>query len=156
MVSQSVSLGVVPHLGLMTRYLLLFDSYGLVLCGAPSLTRGWVCLLYMLLALASAVFLRSESLGTHNHILLSHEVKLPFSSPPMTRRVMVEVFDLASTRVTKNSLIIAATPCYVASAQTTRKTPLPRVLLLLHACLLRPLPGNSHCLQSHYLATAVV
>jgi hypothetical protein len=28
-VSQSVSLGVEPHLGLMTRYLVLFDSYGL-------------------------------------------------------------------------------------------------------------------------------
>jgi hypothetical protein len=27
-VSQSVNLGVEPHLGLMTRYLLLFDSYG--------------------------------------------------------------------------------------------------------------------------------
>jgi hypothetical protein len=64
-VSQSVSLGVEPHLGLMTRYLLLFDSYGLVFVGAPSLTRGRVCLLYMLLALASAatVFycLRSET-----------------------------------------------------------------------------------------------
>jgi hypothetical protein len=44
MVSQSVSLGVEPHLDLMTRYLLLFDSYGLVLCGAPSLTRGWAYL----------------------------------------------------------------------------------------------------------------
>jgi hypothetical protein len=42
-VSQSVSLGVEPHLGLMTRYLVLFDSYGLVsFCGAPSLTRGRV------------------------------------------------------------------------------------------------------------------
>jgi hypothetical protein len=30
MVSQSVSLGVEPRLRLMTRYLLLFDSYGLV------------------------------------------------------------------------------------------------------------------------------
>jgi hypothetical protein len=29
-VSQSVSLGVEPYLGLMTRYLLLFDSYGLL------------------------------------------------------------------------------------------------------------------------------
>jgi hypothetical protein len=29
-VSQSVSLGVEHHLGLMTRYLLLFDSYGLI------------------------------------------------------------------------------------------------------------------------------
>jgi hypothetical protein len=65
-VSQSVSLGV----ELMTRYLLLFDSYGIVFCGAPSLTRGRVCLLYMLLALSSAVFLGSESLGTRNRIIL--------------------------------------------------------------------------------------
>jgi hypothetical protein len=41
------------------------------LCGAPSLTRGRVCLLCMLLALASRVFLRSESLGISDHILLS-------------------------------------------------------------------------------------
>jgi hypothetical protein len=34
-VSQSVSLGVEPHLGLMTRYLLLFDSYGIVIVGRP-------------------------------------------------------------------------------------------------------------------------
>jgi hypothetical protein len=51
MVSQSVSLGVKPHLGLITRYLLLFDCYGLVFCGASSLTRGRVCHLSMLLAL---------------------------------------------------------------------------------------------------------
>jgi hypothetical protein len=70
-VSQSVSLGVEPHLGLMTRYLLLLHSYGLVFCGAPSLTRGRVCLLNMLLVLASAVFLGSESLGIRDHILLS-------------------------------------------------------------------------------------
>jgi hypothetical protein len=34
-VSQSVSLGVEPHVGLMTRYLLLFDSLGLVFVGHP-------------------------------------------------------------------------------------------------------------------------
>jgi hypothetical protein len=34
-VSQSVSLGVEPHLGLMARSLLLFDSYGLVFVGRP-------------------------------------------------------------------------------------------------------------------------
>jgi hypothetical protein len=32
---QSVSLDVEPHLGLMTRYLLLFDSYGHVFVGRP-------------------------------------------------------------------------------------------------------------------------
>jgi hypothetical protein len=34
-VSQSVSLGVELHIGLMTRYLLLFDSYRLVFVGRP-------------------------------------------------------------------------------------------------------------------------
>jgi hypothetical protein len=34
-VSQSVSLVVEPHLGLMTRYILLFDSYDLVFVGRP-------------------------------------------------------------------------------------------------------------------------
>jgi hypothetical protein len=34
-VSQSVYLDAEPHLGLMTRYLLLFDGYGLVFVGRP-------------------------------------------------------------------------------------------------------------------------
>jgi hypothetical protein len=34
-VSQSVSLGIEPHLGLMTRYLLLFGIYGLLFVGRP-------------------------------------------------------------------------------------------------------------------------
>jgi hypothetical protein len=34
-VSQSVSIGVEPHFRIMTRYLLLFDSYGLVFLGRP-------------------------------------------------------------------------------------------------------------------------
>jgi hypothetical protein len=47
-------------------------------CGAPSLTRGRVCLLYMLLGLPNAVFLGSESLGTRDHILLSQIWDFPF------------------------------------------------------------------------------
>jgi hypothetical protein len=47
-------------------------------CGAPSLTRRRVCLLYMLLALASGVFLGSESLGTRDHILPSQTRDFPF------------------------------------------------------------------------------
>jgi hypothetical protein len=34
-VSQSVSLGIEPQLGLATRYLLFFDGYGLVFVGRP-------------------------------------------------------------------------------------------------------------------------
>jgi hypothetical protein len=37
-----------------------------------SLTRGWVCHLQLLLVLDSVVILRSESYGTHYHILLLH------------------------------------------------------------------------------------
>jgi hypothetical protein len=47
-------------------------------CGAPFLTRGRFCILYMLLTLASVVFLGSESLGTRDHILLSLIWDFPF------------------------------------------------------------------------------
>jgi hypothetical protein len=46
-----------------------------ICCYSPyvksSLTKGWVCRLQLLLALASTVILRSESCGIHDHILLS-------------------------------------------------------------------------------------
>jgi hypothetical protein len=45
---------------------------------APSLTRGRVCLLYMLLALASIVFLGLESLWIRDDILLSQIWDFPF------------------------------------------------------------------------------
>jgi hypothetical protein len=35
------------------------------------LTRGWICRLQLLLVLASAVILESESRGTRDHVLLS-------------------------------------------------------------------------------------
>jgi hypothetical protein len=47
-------------------------------CRTLSLTRGWVCLLYMLLALASAFFLGSEYLDAGDHILLSQIRDFPF------------------------------------------------------------------------------
>jgi hypothetical protein len=44
---------------------------------APSLMRGRVCNFLLLLVLASAVPLGSESHGTQNHKLLSHFLRLP-------------------------------------------------------------------------------
>jgi hypothetical protein len=84
-------------------------------------TRRWICLLQLLLVLASAVILRSESRGTHDHILLSQTRDspnlegqvpvlmcprtgytsrhwVPFSSPPTTHRATVEVSEPASTQ----------------------------------------------------------
>jgi hypothetical protein len=39
--------------------------------------KGWVCRLQLLLGLASVVNLRSESRGTHDHILLSQILVSP-------------------------------------------------------------------------------
>jgi hypothetical protein len=47
-------------------------------CGTLSLTRGRVCNLLLLLALASAVIFGSESRGTRDHILLSQIGDFPF------------------------------------------------------------------------------
>jgi hypothetical protein len=84
----------------------------------------WICRLQLLLGLASAAILRSESRGTHDHILLSQipdspilEGQVPVCiSPrnrvtqlypqvlgslfvtPTTRRATMEVFEHASTR----------------------------------------------------------
>jgi hypothetical protein len=51
-------------------------------CAAPSLTRGRLCLLYMLLAFASAVFFGSGSLDTRDHILLPQKntLRTPYPS----------------------------------------------------------------------------
>jgi hypothetical protein len=113
----------------MPRPLTLITShfFQLSTCGhssyiTSSLKRAWVCRLQLLLVLASALILRSESRETH-HILfyqirdspnlegqvpvfispLNRVAQLyprhwdPFSSPPTTRRATVEVFDPAST-----------------------------------------------------------
>jgi hypothetical protein len=76
-VSQSLSLGIEPHLGLMTKYLLLFDSYGLVVWGAFSDERTDVSFIYAA-GLASLVFLGFESFGTRDHILLSPNLPVTY------------------------------------------------------------------------------
>jgi hypothetical protein len=63
----------------MSRYLLpTLWQLRSCFCGAPSLTRGRVCLFYMLLALTSVVFLGSDFLRTRDHILLSQIWEFPF------------------------------------------------------------------------------
>jgi hypothetical protein len=93
-VSQSVSLGIEHLPGAHDQIFIVPRLLQSCFFWAPSLTRGWVCLLYMSLVLASAMFLGSSFLWTRT---VSH-LRLPFSSPHTTHRVMVEVFDPASTR----------------------------------------------------------
>jgi hypothetical protein len=66
---------------------------GLLIWGALSDER------LLLLVFASGIFLWSASLGTRDHILLSQDLRLPFSSLPTTRRVTVDVFYPASIRM---------------------------------------------------------
>jgi hypothetical protein len=60
-------------------------------CIASFLTRGWVCRLQLMLALASAVILGSESRGTHDHILLSQTRD---STNPTNRAFKMEETDI--------------------------------------------------------------
>jgi hypothetical protein len=58
-------------LRLTTSFFWQLNTYGHSPYVRSSLTRGWVCRLQLLLALASTVILRSEFRGTHDHNLLS-------------------------------------------------------------------------------------
>jgi hypothetical protein len=80
-ISRPVCLGVRHPCGTRDQFFFLLDIFfrQLRVCYfvAPSLTRGRVCNLLLLLALASAVSLESESRGTQDHISLSQFLRLP-------------------------------------------------------------------------------
>jgi hypothetical protein len=67
----TVSLGIKHPSGAYEQILITVGQLRVCWCGALSLTRGRVCRLQLLLVLASAVILVSQSRGTHEHILLS-------------------------------------------------------------------------------------
>jgi hypothetical protein len=95
-VSRSVRLSTEPYLGFMTRYLLLFDSYDHVFVGRPLWREdgyGFCICCWPLPA---------QSSSGPSPFTVS-DLRLHSSSPPTTRRVMVEVFDPASKRVPDNS-----------------------------------------------------
>jgi hypothetical protein len=79
------------HLEPMTRFLFSVWRFRVPWCGAPSLTRGWVCylLVQLLLGLARAVTLESKSRRTHDHILLSH-LRLPQLRGPGPRTYILQ------------------------------------------------------------------
>jgi hypothetical protein len=89
---QSVGQSVLvsgAHLGPGDQYIFLLEILyrQLRVCYfvAPSLTRGRVCNLLLLLVFASAVPLMSESHGTQDHILLSQFLRPPQPGGPGPR-----------------------------------------------------------------------
>jgi hypothetical protein len=77
-VSRTVCPGIKHSSEAYDQIFITFWQFRFCFCGMPSLTRWRVCLLYMLLDLASAVLLGSESLCSRDHILLSHIWYFPF------------------------------------------------------------------------------
>jgi hypothetical protein len=121
-VSQPVYLCVNHQSGSQDQIFITVRQLQVCWCGVPSLTRGQVCCLQLLLVLANAVILSSKSHGYHDQILLSEirdspdlESLVPmlyppgtgwpsytprhwvlFSLPPTTCKTVVEVFEPAS------------------------------------------------------------
>jgi hypothetical protein len=85
-VSRPVHLGVRHPSGTRDQFFFLLDIFFRQLrfcyCIAPFPTRGRVCNLLLLLVLASAVPLWSESRETQDHILLSKFLRLPQPGGP--------------------------------------------------------------------------
>jgi hypothetical protein len=111
-------------------------QFRVCLYGTPSLTRGQVCHLQLLLVPPhTSAFSDPSPVGPQPYFTLS-DSRLPFPSPPTTRRATVEVLDLTFTR--ENSSCFSRPP-YNPVSLTSKKH---RVQRDLYSCLRICCRGN--------------
>jgi hypothetical protein len=151
MVTQSVSSGVEPNLGLMAIYLSHLYSYGLVFVGRPLWREDgsvfciccWLCQHSL-----SRVLVPWDP---RPYFTVSVLRLLPFSSPPTTRRVTVEISSPASTRVPLYSW--ALNLLYISVRTGERWLPLTVHSLFRVFCCHGYVLLESPCIAIHYSAS---
>jgi hypothetical protein len=132
---QSFHLGDNP-LRLTTSIVFKLNTCGHSPYITSSMTRRWVCRLQLLLTLAIAVTLRSESRGTHDHILLS-QIR---DSPNLEGQVFVFIYPRNRVAQLYHK---ALGSLFVASYDSQR---LPQVFTSSHLYLL----GTVHCRKHRF------
>jgi hypothetical protein len=147
-VSRPVYLGVKPSSWAQDQIFVTDRQLRVCSYGEPSLTRGRVCRLQLLLVLASAVNLWYKFRGTHDHILLSHirdspnlEGQVPVFISPSDSVAQLYPQALGSlfiasydsqgygggirTRLHADIMHCSNCPLYNISVRTAQKPPLP-------------------------------
>jgi hypothetical protein len=121
-VRQSVNLGVEPHLGLMTRYLLLFDSF-LFLWGALSDEMSGLSSVYTAGPRQLRISRVRVSWDSWPYFTVS-DLRLPSSSPPTTHMITVEVFNPASTPWISIKVKVMLRPTVKSASLSWNKAPI--------------------------------
>jgi hypothetical protein len=132
--SQSVSLGVEPPSGAHDQ--IFFTLWHLRSCfvGRPSDKRTGLSFVYGADPCQRGLSRVRVPWNSRPYFTVS-DSRLPFSSPPTTRRVTVEGFDPASTRVSNYLILSSLDPRYGASGRIPQKTSSPNdYSIIIEAC----------------------